>query len=367
MTRDDSDLAAVRTTLSVRTADTDTSVARAWTAVADRRATHRPAGVPARVRPARRLVPAGAAVAVAALAVGTVALLGSGDDVLAPADLSRYPRITDPAEIVFPLDEYSYTSEGYQKFQQARAMLVADCLRRFGVDVASSPGPAVVPYFQVGMNQRRYGPFDLDIAREEGYRVPPYRGTVRLEGGWWSGAPRGWDPNDEEHFLYLGRYAAEFADHALPRDVNGDPLREDGCGGEASWILSDGQSGLEGPNWKALNSDAGPRAATDARVLAAEAAWSECMRRDGFDYRSVWEPLEREWPTPPSREEIATAVADVSCKIETNLIGVWVAVESEYQEQHIQQRWDELQELKRWLDAVYRNSARVLAEAEAED
>lgn len=83
MTHPDPDLSAVRTTLSARVADTDASVARAWTTLGARRAAGQRR---ARSRSVRVLVPIGAAAAVAALALGATALFGTGtDDGSAPA------------------------------------------------------------------------------------------------------------------------------------------------------------------------------------------------------------------------------------------------------------------------------------------
>jgi hypothetical protein len=93
------------------------------------------------------------------------------------------------------------------------------------------------------------------------------------------------------------------------------------------------------------------------------------MRQSGYDYESIWEPGERiDYQTDePTATEIADAVANVECKIETNLVGVLVGVTSELEEAFIQANWAELQQLKLWLDTVYRNSEQVLAEiAEAD-
>lgn len=385
MTYDDADLTAVRSCLAARASGIEESQSRTWATIATRQAATGPppASVPAAPSaaatgrsPARWLVPVGAAAAVAAVALGSVSLLGGGGgkDGLTPAVGDDYPLITDPDEIALPLDEYFFTTEGYQDFQAASAHLTAQCLQRFEVDVSAAElmgGP--LPEFPG--HQRRLGVFDLEVAQEYGYGAPPGWGQVWPEGV----APadpgevrrNGWEPSEEEYFLYAGRSASE-SDRRLPEDVNGERLREDGCNGEAVWILSDGMSGAEGPDWQVRNSDAGPQAAADARMQRAEAEWSDCMREAGYRYER---PLEagseryREsdgdgaWDRPASPEEIADAVANVECKIETNLVGVWVAVMSEYQQQHIQEHWEELQQLRRWLDNVDENSTQVLADA----
>jgi hypothetical protein len=359
MTYDDADLAAVRETVAARVSDPDRSLSRSWATITADRPTE--AWRPTR-RPARWLVPVGAAATVAALAAGTTVLLGGGDDGVTPADLRDFPRITDPSQIVFPIDEYDFTTDGYVMFQDALAHLIADCVRRFGVDPPDPEReglPTDLPDFDT-RNHRLYGVFDRDMAASWGYRTPPDWGTVR--------------PTDVseaklaevERLLRHGLREPEFAAPPLGDDLNGDPLPEGGCEGEATRTLSEG---LPDPDFRITNNDSQERAWGDERVRTAEAAWSDCMRQSGYDYESIWEPGERiDYQTDePTATEIADAVANVACKIETNLVGVLVGVTSELEEAFIQENWAELQQLKLWLDTVYRNSEQVLAEVAEAD
>jgi hypothetical protein len=345
----DADLVAVRQTVSARTAgSTEESLARAWHTITRRQAPRR--------RVPRLLVPVAAAVA--ALALGTAVMLGGGDRGVNPAELLAFPRIDDPSEIRFPIDEYDFTTEGYVNYQEAIAILAAECMARFGVEVSVvdlNPGP--LPDFHQSTHTRLYGVFDREIAAEWGYGVPPHWGEVWPYGVGESGR----DLTEAEWFLYVGRSQPEYANRALPEDQNGDPLPEDGCQGEADRTIS---GGLPDPDLAVTNNDSHAVAYRDERVEAAEEAWSDCMRARGFDYDSVSEPGDRQWPEPAGEAEIATALADVDCKVETNLVGVWVGVESEYQERFIRDNWDALQELKHWLETVYRNSEQVLADAD---
>lgn len=347
----DADLAAVRETVSARTAgSTEESLARTWITITHRQAPRR--------RPARGLVPVAAAAAVAALTVGSIALLGGGDDGVDPAELLAFPRIDDPSEIVFPIDEYDFTTEDYANYQEARAVLAAECLARFGVEVTTTdlnPGP--LPDFHESTHTRLYGVFDREIAAEWGYGVPPDWGNVWPHGTGQSGR----DLTEAERFLLVGRTEPAYMDRALPEDEHGDRLPENGCFGEADRTLS---GGLPDPDFTVTNNDSHAVAGDDRRVRAATEAWSDCMRRHGFDYESVGQPQDRQWPEPAGDEEITTALADVDCKVETNLVGIWVGVESEIQERFIRDNWAELQQLRRWLDTVYRNSEQVLADAD---
>jgi hypothetical protein len=70
---------------------------------------------------------------------------------------------------------------------------------------------------------------------------------------------------------------------------------------------------------------------TDPRVRAVIRAWSKCMARHFYHYASPSQVEGHHWPTPPNRAEINTAVADVTCKAQTNLLNTWLAVEAAYQ------------------------------------
>jgi hypothetical protein len=106
------------------------------------------------------------------------------------------------------------------------------------------------------------------------------------------------------------------------------------------------------------------RTAADTRVAAVNAAWSRCMRRDGFEYHSPQElgaPEANRWPTPqPTPVEIATAKADVACKQRTGLAGVWLGVLAAYERQLIEQHKLALDQVKRELDDQIRKANQIL-------
>jgi hypothetical protein len=81
----------------------------------------------------------------------------------------------------------------------------------------------------------------------------------------------------------------------------------------------------------AIAQEASQWTGTDPRVLAVSAAWSRCMARRGFHYASPQQPAGHNWPAKPTAAETATAVADVACKQQVNLINTWLTVEAAYQ------------------------------------
>jgi hypothetical protein len=75
-----------------------------------------------------------------------------------------------------------------------------------------------------------------------------------------------------------------------------------------------------------LNLKTRTEAKSDPRILEVLSKWSECMKAQGYNYQT---PID-EKPYPfPHDEEIATAVADATCKQQVGFIDVWQAVLTE--------------------------------------
>jgi hypothetical protein len=70
---------------------------------------------------------------------------------------------------------------------------------------------------------------------------------------------------------------------------------------------------------------------SDPRVLAVDAAWSRCMAARGYKYSNPQQAADAHWPSTPTPRETATAVADVTCKQQVNLVNTWLTVEAAYQ------------------------------------
>jgi hypothetical protein len=104
-------------------------------------------------------------------------------------------------------------------------------------------------------------------------------------------------------------------------------------------------------------------AQTDPRVLAVERAWSRCMARRGYTYRNPLQAQQHSWPSAPSAGEVATAVADVSCKTQTNLPNTWLTVEAAYQTALISQNLTELSQLQASFQGLLQRAEEMLAAA----
>jgi hypothetical protein len=71
---------------------------------------------------------------------------------------------------------------------------------------------------------------------------------------------------------------------------------------------------------------------SDPHIQALNRAWSACMAVRHYQYATPTEVERHHWPASPDKREIATAVADVACKAQTNYLNTWLAVEAAYQQ-----------------------------------
>jgi hypothetical protein len=98
--------------------------------------------------------------------------------------------------------------------------------------------------------------------------------------------------------------------------------------------------------------DGGPTVPlTDSRIVAAQANWVNCMKEKGYNYNSL-KDVDAKYHgnmQKASSEEIAAANADIQCKIQTNLVGIGVAVQTAYDNQYIDAHRNELQAMKQKL------------------
>src|SRR5215470_17075557 len=102
---------------------------------------------------------------------------------------------------------------------------------------------------------------------------------------------------------------------------------------------------------------------TDPRTRAVDRAWSACMARHFYHYASPSQVEGHHWKSPPNKAEIATAVADVTCKAKTNLLNTWLAVEAAYQQALIAQNLATLSQLQANFAPLLRRANAALAAA----
>jgi hypothetical protein len=132
-----------------------------------------------------------------------------------------------------------------------------------------------------------------------------------------------------------------------PGPVQQNQGRHEGC---VPLVTSE----LYGPDRGSSNPDPVPGIAfqalqwtqSDPRIVAVNKAWSRCMTARGYGYGTPQEAAQKNWPSAPTTAEIATAVADVTCKAQTNLTNTWLTVEAAYQLALIDQNLTALSQLQ---------------------
>ena len=148
-------------------------------------------------------------------------------------------------------------------------------------------------------------------------------------------------------------------------------MQRGGCSGQVAALMDEGapgsskdmSSGLYLPTRLSLGSR--QRMKEDERTLEVWESWSECMANKGYEFQTPYDPLEDErfaGDGAATQLEIDTAVADVECKHETNVLGVMYGVNVEYEEMLINEHFESLQVIEDWLTTATDRYAELLAE-----
>jgi hypothetical protein len=264
--------------------------------------------------------------------------------------LGPVPTIRDAREISLPLDAYLAVTLKWHVPDLAINRLGRDCMRRLGLDwpvIGLVPPDSTAPLYG-----RRYGIFDANRVARYGYKPLPAANGGSAGGE--EGPRQEREPTELETAVWMGRGESK---------VNGQPVPEGGCGAEALRTLAGGIEQPRETRVELMANEAHQRAEQHSRMTATFARWSECMSRRGFNYRKPSDANDDpRWQTNQATPaEIETAKADVACKLETNLVGIWYAAEVAYQQRLIEENATRLQAVKEYHDTVQRNAARVVA------
>jgi hypothetical protein len=96
-------------------------------------------------------------------------------------------------------------------------------------------------------------------------------------------------------------------------------------------------------------------------VKLAVRAWAACMAGHGYPYSEPITAALHGWPKTPTRTEIATAVADVTCKRQVDLVNTWLAVEAAYQQVLVNQNLTQLSQVQASYGRVLQRAQELLA------
>jgi hypothetical protein len=262
-----------------------------------------------------------------------------------------------------PLDAYQLDPAQETLVDQALDKVEKACLRRFGFEPRwAAPVVPSGPEGQVAYRPRWFG---IGVESEiDRYGYHP--------------APDDIDARRAAAAAEMAKYPKVMFDideGSLNGDYNGVAVPKKGCRGEAYRAVygSDdklggppgSQQGAADPSAKAGNFpvEAQTRSEQDPRLVAAFGTWSSCMADQGYQYKTPRDANNDElwWKTDTATaKEIQTAKADLACRRQQNLVGLWYAVTIAYQNQIIEQNAAYLAEVKKQNDALVRTATEVL-------
>lgn len=249
-----------------------------------------------------------------ALAGCTAGAAGTGDS---PTRAATGVTYTADQGLLLPLDAYRAGPREQLRIDRAQAVLFRRCMKELGFGV---PGGDPSAQVEDEPNRERYMLTDGRAAEARGYHPPPAEQKAARQ----AAEAESTTPSTEYLTAAGGKGAAQ---------VNGRLVPPGGCAGQAADALSTHEDrealqlveDLRGWSWS--NSQ------RDSRVTAVFEAWSACMEKAGFHYRTPM--AANDDPAfagdRPTDREISTAVADVRCKRDVDLARVWAETEASYQ------------------------------------
>ncbi|MET7289204.1 hypothetical protein [Streptomyces sp. NPDC005573] len=239
------------------------------------------------------------------------------------------PHLLAGVDLTLPVEKYLFSTAEQKELQSAQDVLAARCVKGFGLHYevpasGSDAGPR-------SLMDRRYGVTDEKMAAAFGYHLgdidPRKVKTANPD------LPKG-----DALVVLTGRSGKVTKSGVL---VNGKKVAPGGCfrtAREAIFGKSKGNTSIDDFP-QDLNRQSFFASKSSPDVVRVFKAWSNCMKKRGFSYP---DPLtvaddKRFRGADPVPAEIEVARADVGCKKETNLVGVWFSVETRFEEGAIRQ------------------------------
>ncbi|MFI5530434.1 hypothetical protein ACIA8O_18020 [Kitasatospora sp. NPDC051853] len=257
------------------------------------------------------------------------------------APVPAVAEVRSDADIRLPFDAHVLTAAQQRTVILAEQRLARGCMSRFGLDW---PAPVLPPVPDAPANSRRYGVLDPASAGRLGYHPP-------------ADPPAAPAPATTPEMLTV------YGGKGGPSELDGRPVPEGGCLGEARRGLGIGEFSLGSLELNRIGTDSFTQAQQDPRYTAATAAWSSCMQRAGHSYADIWRANnDPRWSVPaPTELELATARADAACKLSTRLPTVLLTVETELQTAAIHRRAAALRTATERQHTVLARATAVLA------
>jgi hypothetical protein len=297
-----------------------------------------------------------------ALSGGPVFFIGGGGGGSRPKiTVPPIPSAQSSLPVAMPLEAYQAISTQQQEtLADASNLLIQHCMAARGFEDTSSASAPLSSVATLGQVEAAgAGLTSLTQARTFGFAHPKGAGS----------APSGpqiigfVNASGFGQSLKAGRAYAE-ALYGFGPGFGAGPGGHVSCLQQASKAVYGAQVGEPVPDpVPQIAEQAASFTQTDPRIRAVTRAWSTCMARHYYHYGSPSQVEGHHWRTPPNRAEIATAVADVTCKTQVNLLNTWLAVEAAYQQALIGQNLATLSQLQANFAPLLRRADAALAAA----
>ncbi|MFD5084612.1 hypothetical protein ACFWOG_18490 [Kitasatospora sp. NPDC058406] len=272
-----------------------------------------------------------------------------------PPAIGDVPLLSRVDDRTLPIEAYLLSGEQFRQYDAAQTVLVARCVRGFGLSYTRPDGAGASAETQT---THRYDPIEIADVTVNGYHSPdPDRGKK----------PAGAPSLSADLTTVLGSGLGPDGKPApgSASTLRGKPLPPGGCIGAAQKELtSRGGTGRDADVAVGINYEGFERSMKDTRVKAAFQDWSRCMADRGHSYATPGDALkDPRWAATAraTAEEIATATADVECKARTNVVGTWFTVETAYENELIRRRLPELTAVKADNEAMLELARSVTA------
>jgi len=280
---------------------------------------------------------------------------------LAPIHVTSIPTITDSTSLAFPIDAYLITGQQRAEMDNATAILAGRCMRSFGFDYSPMPKTAKADQTTETNAPRRYGIVSAAQVAALGYH-PPTTDVSALRASA--------NTLDAAGIRVLtggvSPAQGETATAGTAGSYNGVQIPSGGCLGQARrQLTAHGGTVNDAPIAQAVDADSLARSQQEPQVVAVFKQWSACMAAKGYDYATPYDAgNDHRWATSaPTAAEIQTASADVACKQQTNLVGVWYAVDCALQTSMINAQQQQLDAVKNGISQEIKAAAQVVGAA----
>ncbi|MFJ8569527.1 MULTISPECIES: hypothetical protein [unclassified Streptomyces] len=316
------------------------------------------------MRPARRLCSAAPVVLLTAVLAGCSGATGEegGEPKLGPVEVNPAT-----AALSFPVDAYTDSDAERSRMGQVQQTLVSRCMARYGFTYEGAK--AAAPSGGGAAEDRHrylFGLADPVYAAAHGYDKSAGEGAPTK--------PPAPQLSDSAHLVMYGEQRG--ASGAPVPDANteeeaatvdsgltaaGQKVPAGGCGREGyRKLYAPTKDSVDLLFAFGLASEAHERSRQDSRVVDALKKWSTCMDKSG--YGGIGTPyevieklgLENDKGGPKA---VTAAKADVACKREVNLVGIWGAVEKAYQERLVEEHAETLALYKKQREARFKLAA----------